>query len=135
MRLVRPVAVIRQPSNQRVGTTMRPRACLLASFAAILLADLSTADEPKVSEPKGTFWIIPHTHWEGAVFKTREEYLDIGLAKPVLQGCFADTEVSGDLFDSDAALTATSNRDNVLAELSRIGTGHDDILPASASRH
>jgi alpha-mannosidase len=26
-----------------------------------------------------TFWIIPHTHWEGAVFKTREEYLEIGM--------------------------------------------------------
>ncbi|MBX3255339.1 MAG: hypothetical protein KF862_14455 [Chitinophagaceae bacterium] len=25
------------------------------------------------------FWIIPHTHWEGAVFTTREKYLDIGL--------------------------------------------------------
>ena len=23
--------------------------------------------------------IVPHTHWEGAVFKTREEYLQIGL--------------------------------------------------------
>src|SRR6516162_9970602 len=23
-------------------------------------------------QTKGTFWIIPHTHWEGAVFKTRE---------------------------------------------------------------
>jgi alpha-mannosidase len=30
-------------------------------------------------EAKGTFWIIPHTHWEGAVFKTREEYLESGL--------------------------------------------------------
>lgn len=29
--------------------------------------------------PSGTLWIIPHTHWEGAVFKTREEYLQIGL--------------------------------------------------------
>jgi alpha-mannosidase len=29
--------------------------------------------------PQETLWIIPHTHWEGAVFKTREEYLDIGL--------------------------------------------------------
>jgi len=28
---------------------------------------------------KETFWIIPHTHWEGAVFKTREEYLEMGL--------------------------------------------------------
>ena len=35
----------------------------------------ATADVP--STP--TLWIIPHTHWEGAVFKTREEYLEIGL--------------------------------------------------------
>jgi alpha-mannosidase len=28
---------------------------------------------------KPTLWIIPHTHWEGAVFKTREEYLESGL--------------------------------------------------------
>ncbi|MBI2298493.1 MAG: hypothetical protein HYU66_05990 [Armatimonadetes bacterium] len=26
-----------------------------------------------------TFYFIPHTHWEGAVFKTREEYLEMGL--------------------------------------------------------
>jgi hypothetical protein len=24
-------------------------------------------------------WIISRTHWEGAVFKTREEYLEMGL--------------------------------------------------------
>jgi alpha-mannosidase len=29
--------------------------------------------------PAPTFWLIPHTHWEGAVFKTREEYLGEGL--------------------------------------------------------
>jgi len=29
--------------------------------------------------PKDTFLFIPATHWEGAVFKTREQYLDIGL--------------------------------------------------------
>jgi alpha-mannosidase len=29
--------------------------------------------------PKDTFWFIPATHWEGAVFKTREQYLDMGL--------------------------------------------------------
>ncbi|HMD86041.1 MAG TPA: glycoside hydrolase family 38 C-terminal domain-containing protein [Terriglobia bacterium] len=28
---------------------------------------------------KDVLWIIPHTHWEGAVFKTREEYLEMGL--------------------------------------------------------
>src|SRR2546430_3564392 len=26
-----------------------------------------------------TALVIPHTHWEGAVFKTREEYLELGL--------------------------------------------------------
>ena len=28
---------------------------------------------------KQVFYYIPHTHWEGAVFKTREEYLEMGL--------------------------------------------------------
>lgn len=28
---------------------------------------------------KDTFFFIPHTHWEGAVFKTREAYLEMGL--------------------------------------------------------
>src|SRR5579871_1765255 len=28
---------------------------------------------------KPTLYYIPHTHWEGAVFNTREEYLDFGL--------------------------------------------------------
>jgi alpha-mannosidase len=46
----------------------------------ILLADAAPADEPEAQQPKETFWVMPHTHWEGAVFKTREEYLDMGLA-------------------------------------------------------
>lgn len=37
------------------------------------------AAEPTGPAGKETFWIIPHTHWEGAVFKTREQYLEIGL--------------------------------------------------------
>ncbi len=28
----------------------------------------------------GVFFVIPHTHWEGAVFKTREAYLELGLS-------------------------------------------------------
>jgi len=28
---------------------------------------------------KPTFFLVPHTHWEGAVFQTRERYLDLGL--------------------------------------------------------
>src|SRR5207245_9825179 len=31
------------------------------------------------NQPQAVLWIVPHTHWEGAVFKTREEYLDVGL--------------------------------------------------------
>jgi len=31
------------------------------------------------SPRKDTFLFIPHTHWEGAVFKTREDYLAMGL--------------------------------------------------------
>lgn len=59
---------------------MRPRHCLTAVCAFVLLSGIVTfgADEPKTG-PNETFWIIPHTHWEGAVFKTREEYLDVGL--------------------------------------------------------
>lgn len=61
-------------------------------LAAIGLLGLSAAlppalaDEPSGASPKSkptpkaeTFWVIPHTHWEGAVFKTREEYLEVGF--------------------------------------------------------
>ena len=61
-------------------------------------------------------------------------FINVGLTEPVLQGRFADTEVGSDLFDDDAALTAASNCDDVLTERSGIRTGHNDILPASASQ-
>jgi alpha-mannosidase len=48
------------------------------TFCALASALPATADEPG-AQPKGTFLVIPHTHWEGAVFKTREEYLEMGL--------------------------------------------------------
>src|SRR3954449_2332057 len=31
------------------------------------------------AQSQDTAYIVPHTHWEGAVFKTREEYLEMGL--------------------------------------------------------
>jgi len=40
-------------------------------------ADLSTTADSSKARPQ--LYYIPHTHWEGAVFKTREEYLDEGL--------------------------------------------------------
>jgi alpha-mannosidase len=52
-----------------------------AGVASLIAVCASGASAPKagVLEPKPTFWLIPHTHWEGAVFKTREEYLEMGL--------------------------------------------------------
>jgi alpha-mannosidase len=44
----------------------------LPLVASAVGAEPATAGKP-------TFWVIPHTHWEGAVFKTREEYLVDGL--------------------------------------------------------
>jgi alpha-mannosidase len=41
---------------------------------AVLWSTLAIA-APAVKE----IYVVPHTHWEGAVFKTREEYLAIGL--------------------------------------------------------
>jgi len=38
-----------------------------------------TASAAPPTTDKGTLWYVPHTHWEGAVFKTREEYLEMGL--------------------------------------------------------
>jgi hypothetical protein len=61
--------------------------CLFVSWAAAGQANSSqppsaketpTTDK-KSPQTKDTFWVVPHTHWEGAVFKTREEYLDIGF--------------------------------------------------------
>ena len=57
---------------------MSLRPCLIAACCQLLVAASALADEPGTAK-KETFWIIPHTHWEGAVFKTREEYLEMGL--------------------------------------------------------
>lgn len=60
------------------------RQLLLAShwMALVLLAGgAHGGPSPAVfaSQTNHVFWVIPHTHWEGAVFKTREEYLEMGL--------------------------------------------------------
>ena len=31
------------------------------------------------AKTKPTLWLVVHTHWEGAVFKTRDEYLEDGF--------------------------------------------------------
>jgi alpha-mannosidase len=65
--------------------TNGPRTRLCVALAALLLTvqTVSAADQAATPQPlkdKPTFWVIPHTHWEGAVFKTREQYLEMGLA-------------------------------------------------------
>ena len=52
--------------------------CMLASTAHAGPGQNPPAAQQDAA-PQQTLWLIPHTHWEGAVFKTREEYLDIGL--------------------------------------------------------
>ena len=59
---------------------MTPQRLRFAGVAGLLLGPPHfPAAEPPPRENKSTFWVIPHTHWEGAVFKTRAEYLEMGL--------------------------------------------------------
>ncbi|MFN8009108.1 MAG: glycoside hydrolase family 38 C-terminal domain-containing protein [Terriglobia bacterium] len=51
-------------------------------FLAVLLFPLvrvAQAASEQSSAPKDTLYFVPHTHWEGAVFITREDYLQSGL--------------------------------------------------------
>ncbi len=54
-----------------------PAVLLVCSVLSLCPARGYCGDPPAENRP--TFWVIPHTHWEGAVFKTREEYLEMGL--------------------------------------------------------
>src|SRR5437588_7137496 len=55
----------------------RPLARALSGLLFFLTCLLSTSGQPATNRP--TLYYIPHTHWEGAVFKTREGYLEMGL--------------------------------------------------------
>jgi alpha-mannosidase len=58
------------------------KSTLLASallMAALTQERLCAADAAPVPPGEQILYYVPHTHWEGAVFKTREEYLDMGL--------------------------------------------------------
>src|SRR5436190_21454400 len=62
---------------------MKPLTTFLRPFAIWILSRVFLALPGSIlaqsHEPKSTLYYIPHTHWEGAVFKTREEYLEMGL--------------------------------------------------------
>src|SRR5438477_4273392 len=46
---------------------------------ALALPFRSGAQSSDDTKTKQVLYYIPHTHWEGAVFKTREGYLEMGL--------------------------------------------------------
>src|SRR5438874_9259955 len=49
-------------------------------LAAVCLSICGSVSRVRAAAPdKDVLIVVPHTHWEGAVFKTREEYLEIGL--------------------------------------------------------
>ena len=50
-------------------------------FPVLSLIALAASSAPAAPPPaaQDVVLVVPHTHWEGAVFKTREEYLEIGL--------------------------------------------------------
>ena len=52
---------------------------LLAENSRHPSAPAAAAGAQAGTNSQPTLWIVPHTHWEGAVFKTREEYLESGL--------------------------------------------------------
>ena len=83
----------RKPAHKLVGLRHKSRypkrvhmRChffpIIAAAAVVSCAGSTRAGTPASagsSTNRPTFWLIPHTHWEGAVFKTREEYLQMGL--------------------------------------------------------
>jgi alpha-mannosidase len=52
---------------------------VLIFVSAALLAALNGSAQTVAPGSTPVLYYIPHTHWEGAVFKTRDEYLDVGL--------------------------------------------------------
>ncbi|MFN7992893.1 MAG: glycoside hydrolase family 38 C-terminal domain-containing protein [Bryobacteraceae bacterium] len=60
------------------GRRARPKPTRAIWVLAGWLALPGFAPAAKAASPE-TVYVVPHTHWEGAVFKTREEYLEMGL--------------------------------------------------------
>ncbi len=48
-------------------------------FGSLWLMAGAACSQTSGQAGKPVLYYIPHTHWEGAVFKTREEYLELGL--------------------------------------------------------
>ncbi len=56
--------------------------------------------------------------------------VDIGLTHPLVQRCRMHAEIGCDLLDRHTVFTVAGHTNNVAAELTGVGPGHSDILPA-----
>ena len=70
-----PALEIRVSADKKV----RPWARLVFLSAIGFLVALRATAQADHQRTNQILYYIPHTHWEGAVFKTREEYLEMGL--------------------------------------------------------
>jgi alpha-mannosidase len=61
------------------GRRLRRLFVVLAMIAFGRCYVVESAEPAASGTASDVFFFIPHTHWEGAVFKTREEYLEMGL--------------------------------------------------------
>jgi alpha-mannosidase len=62
-----------------VARSCRPLTLCVALLLACCSIAASADPTPTTPPAKDVLFLIPHTHWEGAVFLAREEYLDTGL--------------------------------------------------------
>lgn len=58
---------------------MKKRMIGLAMMLSVVGSLCRGQADKKVTVATPTLWIIPQTHWEGAVFQSREDYLKLGL--------------------------------------------------------
>src|SRR6202140_3690207 len=67
-------------TEQHSITGMGLLSWLSLTVLAVMIFGIALPLNAQLPDPKQDFLlIVPHTHWEGAVFKTREEYLQMGL--------------------------------------------------------
>src|ERR1700683_1454203 len=67
-------------NEQHSITGMGLLSWLSLTVLAVMIFGIALPLNAQLPDSKQDFLVIvPHTHWEGAVFKTREEYLQMGL--------------------------------------------------------
>ncbi len=70
--------LLRQKIGKAAMKSLVPVVVVALVFSLTLSAS-EIAGSATENEAQPILWILPHTHWEGAVFKSREDYLKMGL--------------------------------------------------------